>query len=115
MIILGGIYAGLNPPCAMGIIPKSNYALDTLEVGYNIGDPELVNFVATVPKQSQLQPKFAAIHWLESLGVAKAFREPLFVGIGIIYGILMSRRWWLHCVQSDSKREKAPDQTPTAA
>ena len=40
--------------------PKK-HALDTLEVGYDIGDPKLVNFVA---KQATY-----AIHWLESLGV----------------------------------------------
>ena len=37
------------------------HARDTLEVGYHIGDPELVNFVA---KQAT-----SAIHWLENLGV----------------------------------------------
>ncbi len=40
--------------------PKK-HALDTLKVGYNIGDSELVNFVA---KQAT-----STIHWLESLGV----------------------------------------------
>ena len=39
----------------------NKHALDTLEVGYHIGDPKLVNFVA---KQAT-----SAIHWLESLGV----------------------------------------------
>ena len=39
----------------------NKHALDTLEVGYHIGDPELVNLVA---KQAT-----SAILWLESLGV----------------------------------------------
>ena len=39
----------------------NKHARDTLAVGYHIGDPELVNFVA---KQAT-----SAIHWLESLGV----------------------------------------------
>ena len=39
----------------------NKHALDTLEVGYHIGDPELVNFVA---KQAT-----SSILWLESLGV----------------------------------------------
>ncbi len=40
--------------------PKK-HALDTLEAGYNIGDAELVNFVA--------KKATSAIHWLERLGV----------------------------------------------
>ena len=39
----------------------NKHARDTLNVGYNIGDPELVNFIA---KQAT-----SAIRWLESLGV----------------------------------------------
>ena len=39
----------------------NKHARDTLDVGYNIGDPELVNFIA---KQAT-----SAILWLESLGV----------------------------------------------
>ena len=39
----------------------NKHARDTLDVGYNIGDPELVNFIA---KQAT-----SAIRWLESLGV----------------------------------------------
>ncbi len=39
----------------------NKHALDTLEVGYQIGDPDLVNFVATQAT--------SAIRWLESLGV----------------------------------------------
>ena len=39
----------------------NQHACDTLEVGYHIGDPELVNFVT---KQAT-----SAVQWLESLGV----------------------------------------------
>ena len=39
----------------------NKHARDTLDVGYNIGDPELVNFIT---KQAT-----SAIRWLESLGV----------------------------------------------
>ena len=39
----------------------NKHAHDTLEVGYHIGDPELVNFVT--------KEATSAIHWLESLGV----------------------------------------------
>jgi len=39
----------------------NQHAYDTLEVGYHIGDPELVNFVT---KQAT-----SAVRWLESLGV----------------------------------------------
>ena len=39
----------------------NKHARDTLDVGYNIGDPELVNFVA--------EQAASAIRWLENLGV----------------------------------------------
>ena len=58
-----------NPPCANN--PKK-HALDTLKVGYDIGDPELVNFGQAT----------YAIHWLKAWG-----------------RIWPSRRWWLHSVK----------------